>query len=432
MAENGQKRLCFKSIVIVAAAMALMAIGYMSISVCQEAEGLSGYAERQLVYCGIGMFMLLFCAKVPYDLLGRYAYILFGATLLLLIVVLALPRIRGSHRWINMGFFMLQPSELAKISQIILLSWYFRLGDHYRKLRGLVLPFVLTFIPMALILLEPDLGTSLLFIPTLYVMLFVAGARLRHLLGIVAIGTIIVFMPVPRSVEGMSKSELSVRSATCYWEQGEGENKTLFSAASLAMMDHHQLQRIDGWLNQGDPDNVLGDGYHLYRSKVILGSGKYLGRGDWDTAEVYLKTLPDDHTDFIFSVIGGQWGFLFCILLLVLYSIIVLLGLEIAATTYDPFGRLLSIGMITLLISQVFINIGMTMGLLPITGMTLPLVSYGGSSLVVNCIAIGLLVNIGSKRQIYLSRHPFEHKDDSMPVPYGPVEVHGQKGGNTG
>jgi cell division protein FtsW (lipid II flippase) len=133
--------------------------------------------------------------------------------------------------------------------------------------------------------------------------------------------------------------------------------------------------------------------------------------------------LPDDHTDFIFSIVGGQWGFLGSAAVLFLYGVIFVFGVEIAVITYDPFGRLLAVGVLALLFSQIVINVGMTMGLMPITGMTLPLVSYGGSSLVVNCAALGLLVNVGQRRPILLSKRPFEHGDrkEKPPAPYSPL-----------
>lgn len=429
MNENGKQPPRFAAVFIVAAAMALMAVGCLAITVCQMAEGSSGYALRQLIYCMIGLAAMAAFSLLPYQRIGRYAYILYGVTLLLLVLVFFLPAVRGSHRWINLGLVKLQPSEIAKLSLVILLAWYLRLGDHYRKLIGLLPPFVMTLVPMGLILLEPDLGTALLFLPTLYIMLFMAGAKLVHLLGIIVVATVLVAIPVTRSERGMSRPETAVRESLSYWTYAEGDETHVVSPAILAFMEYHQLQRIDGWLRQGDSDIIRGKGYHLYHSKTVLGSGKFLGRGGWETAELYFRSLPDDHTDFIFSIIGGQWGFACCMLVLVLYGVIVVLGVEIAATTHEPFGRLLAIGLIGFLICQVFINVGMTIGLLPITGMTLPFVSYGGSSLVVNCAAVGLLINIGHNRPILYSRRPFEHKEDTRPVPSHPLE---QKNGAPG
>jgi cell division protein FtsW (lipid II flippase) len=268
----------------------------------------------------------------------------------------------------------------------------------------------------------------------LYVMLFMAGAKLRHLLGIVAAGTILVLLPIPLSTAGMSKEEIQERQGSAYWvhRDDDGQAKTMVLALPLAIMESHQLRRIDGWLHQVDrvdPENkravalTQGWGYQLHQSKIVIGSGRALGSGDWEEAEIYFRMLPDDHTDFIFSIIGGQWGFLGCCAVLVLYGVIILFGVEIAASTHDAFGRLLAVGVVGMLLSQILVNIGMTIGLLPITGMTLPLISYGGSSLLVNCAALGLLVNVGQHRPISYARRPFEHKQNTKPVPSGPLEA---------
>ncbi|HPS53190.1 MAG TPA: FtsW/RodA/SpoVE family cell cycle protein, partial [Phycisphaerae bacterium] len=326
----------------------------------------------------------------------------------------------GAYRWINMGFAELQPSELAKLAEILLLAWYLRLGSHYSKLAGLSVPFILTFVPLFLILIEPDLGTSILLIPVLFTMLFMAGAKMSHLGGIIICTIIVMFFPIPTHTQDMGEKELDSRKATAYWVSPSGD--MIVSAAPLAVMEFHQLQRIDGWLRQNDPEIEKNKGYQLSRSKITLGCGQLSGRGDWDDADFYFRTLPEDHTDFIFSIIGGQWGFIGCTAVLTLYLVIIILGVEIAASTDEPFGRLLAIGVISLFVSQIVINTAMTMGLLPITGMTLPLISYGGSSLLVNCAAIGLLVNVAGRKPIMLSRKPFEHSDDYGVAPYRPLE----------
>jgi rod shape-determining protein RodA len=416
----------YTGIFIAAAMLALMVVGVLSIRISEQAEGTTGLARRQMIYGAVGIVVFIVAVVVPYARIGRIAYPLFGVTLALLVLVLFLPatETKNVHRWIDLKLFKVQPSELAKLSLIVLLAWYLRFGDHFRTLRGLVLPFVLTLIPMVLILREPDLGTALLFLPTLYVMLFLAGAKRRHLFGIVLVGTLLLVVPVPLSTSGMDGKEITERRATCYATVGDPQQGGyIVSAAALAAMKPHQLMRINGWLRQGDEDVIHGKGYQLHRSKIVVGSGRLTGRGDWQEGRIYFRMLPEDHTDFIFSIIAGQWGFVGCIVLLLLYAVIFVFGVEIAATTHDPFGRLLAVGVLGLLISQIFINVGMTMGMLPVTGMTLPLISYGGSSLVVNCAALGLLANVGQRQPIMLSRRPFEHKETTAPAPYRPLEV---------
>ena len=408
---------------IILAMLVLMSIGYMAISASERADpDMQGYATKQAIFACVGLLAFVGIALVPYQVVGRLAYPLFAVTLAILVLVLMLPEIHhGARRWIGLGVIAIQPSELAKISFIILLAWYLRMGDHYRKLLGLAVPFVLTFVPMGLVLIEPDLGTSLLFLPTLYIMLFMAGAKLRHLLGIVVLATVLLFLPVPRTLPAdMPSSERLDHKALAYWS--DHESGRVVSAASLVKMKAHQISRIVGWLRQDQPRVVQGKGYQLYLSKMVLGAGCITGQSQDSLVNEYFRMLPEDHTDFIFSVIGGQWGLAGCVGVLLCYVLIFISGVEIAVSTYDPFGRLLAVGVMALMFSQLFINAGMTMGLMPITGMTLPLVSYGGSSLVVNCLALGLLVNVGQRRPILLSKRPFEfgEKKEKPPAPYGP------------
>ncbi|HET6427658.1 MAG TPA: FtsW/RodA/SpoVE family cell cycle protein [Phycisphaerae bacterium] len=421
MPEALRRYLRYTSWPIIAAMIALIVFGVMAIRVSERSDPfIRGFAFKQALFAGVAMAAFIAATVIPYQRIGRLAYPLFGLTLGLLVLVLFLPPIRKAHRWIDLKLVLVQPSEIAKLSYIVLLAWYLRNRDNYRRLVGLIVPFVLTVVPVALILREPDLGTSLLLFPTLLFMLFMAGAKLRHLLGIVAIAALLVFLPVPQKLPpGMSAEERASRRMLAYWA---GEDRVVI-AAPLANMKRHQIERIEGWIRQGDEEVRHEKGYQLYRSRMILGAGCVTGRGDWNTADDYFRVLPDDHTDFIFSVIGGQWGLLGCLALLVCYGVIFLFGFEIATITYDAFGRLLAAGVLALLLSQIFINVGMTMGLMPITGMTLPLVSYGGTSLVVNGAALGLLVNVGQRRPILLSKRPFEYgeKKEKPPAPFGPL-----------
>ena len=422
MLDTLKTYLKFTSWPIILAMLVLMSIGYMAISASERADpNMQGYATKQAIFACVGLLAFIGVTLVPYQAVGRLAYPLFALTLAVLVLVLQLPEIHGARRWIGLGVIALQPSELAKISFIILLAWYLRMGDHYRKLQGLAVPFVLTFVPMALVLIEPDLGTSLLFLPTLYIMLFMAGAKLRHLLGIVVMATVLMFLPVPHTLPSdMPASERLDHEALAYW--CDRDSGRAVSAASLVKMKGHQISRIVGWLRQDDPRVVQGKGYQLYLSKMVLGAGCLTGQRRSSLVNEYFRMLPEDHTDFIFSVIGGQWGLAGCVGVLLCYVLIFISGVEIATGTYDPFGRLLAVGVMALMFSQLVINVGMTMGLMPITGMTLPLVSYGGSSLVVNCLALGLLVNVGQRRPMLLSKHPFEfgERKEKPPAPYGP------------
>jgi rod shape determining protein RodA len=189
-------------------------------------------------------------------------------------------------------------------------------------------------------------------------------------------------------------------------------------------MEPHQLARVDGWLRQSDPRlRTTSKGYQLHQSMTVLGAGGLAGRRGWNDADAFFRMLPDDHTDFIFSVVGGQWGFVGCTGVLLLYALLFVCGVEIASATSDAFGRMLAVGVLAMFFTQLVVNAGMTMGLMPITGMTLPLISYGGSSLLANCAALGLLVNVGQARPISLGRRPFEfgRRREKPPAPFGPL-----------
>lgn len=428
-----RKYLRFPALPILMAMLGLISVGICGIYMASGGSG--GLAQKQMIFAALGLGVFFVVSMIPYQRFGSMAYVLFGLTLVALVLVfihtpLTMPR-KGAHRWIGVQELSIQPSEVAKITYIILLAWYLRRGDNYRKLRGLILPFVLTFVPMGLILVEPDLGTSLLFLPTLYVMLYLAGAKVSHLLGIVALGTILVVVPVVtpagyclRRHGELKPGEINDRKMLAYWNfAGKDGKEYSVSALPIVLLEQHQISRIVGWKFQDLPSVARDKGYQAMWSKIILGSGQMTGQEDWTEPGSYYRWLPENHTDFIFSVVGGQWGFVGCITVLLLYLVIFVFGVEIATLTYDAFGRLLAVGVLALLFTQLALNLCVAMGVMPVTGMTLPFLSYGGSSLLVNCAAIGLLVNIGQNRPILLGQRPFEHGDkrEKPPSPYSPL-----------
>ena len=404
MSETLQRYLRYTSWPIIAAMVAMMVWGVMAIRVSEQSDpSIAGFAAKQAVFACVAVVAFLVATIVPVHRLGQAAYALFAMTLVALVGVLFLPARGGARRWIFLGPIQVQPSEVAKLTYILMLAWYLRYRSNYRRLWGLVVPFVMTLVPLGLILIEPDLGTCLLLLPTLYIMLFMAGAKLRHLLGIMVVGTAVVLLPVPVRLPPSAP-----RPALAYGVVSVAGRRYAIQAASLAAMKPHQSSRIEGWLNQGSLKDI-DKGYQLAQSKMVLGAGRWIGDRDWSDGEIFFQMLPEDHTDFIFSVVGGRWGFAGCVGVLFLYAVIFLFGAEISAVTDDAFGRLLAVGVLALLFSQIVINTGMTVGLMPVTGMTLPLVSYGGSSLVVNGAALGLLVNVGQRRPFLLAPKPFEY-----------------------
>jgi cell division protein FtsW (lipid II flippase) len=349
--------------------------------------------SRQLAYIVTGVGLMLLALVPSYQKIGKYAYPIYTLVIVLLLLLVVgrffdryglpglpfVPERRGTYRWIGFGPFQIQPSEFMKVALILCLARYLRFRSSYRTWRGLIAPFLLTMLPMVLILFQPDLGTLLMLLPVLFAMLFVAGARLRHLLIVIVLGC--ASMPV-------------------FYLYG---------------MKEYQRDRIRVLFRQNVDDEMwhMDEGYQLRQSKIALGTGRIFGQGYGEGMFVqYRDLLPEEHNDFIFAIIGHQWGLVGGILVILAYSVIVLFGLEVAVCTNDPFGRLLAIGVIVMIVVQALLNICMNIGLAPITGMTLPFVSAGGSSLWANFLALGLLLNVAQRRPMLIARPPFEYRDD--------------------
>lgn len=358
---------------VVVAATALVMLGLAGISRGDQLAGSGAYFTRQLVWVGLAIPALIAAAWVPYRSLRPVSYLLFGVTIVLLLLVFLMPARGGARRWIPLGLFDMQPSELAKLTFILALSHYLMYRRNFRRFLGLFTPFLLTLIPLVLVLKEPDLGTALLFLPLLLAMLLAAGARLRHLMLIGMMGVAVT--PV-------------------LW----------------LGMNAEQKSRVVSLLTQVENGPVpRGDGYHLYQSKRMLSLG-----GTWGSELSGMPVddpaayhLPASRTDFVFCLIGERFGLFGSLLTLAIYAVLVVKGLAIAHSTREPFGRLLATGIVTLLATQAIINTGMTVGLMPITGMTLPLVSYGGSSLLATAIALGLLINVAIRPGYEVTAEPF-------------------------
>jgi cell division protein FtsW (lipid II flippase) len=362
---------------VVACAAALLFIGLSGIERADQLSDGQDLFSRQVTWALVGVPAFVVAAVVPYRRLRPYSYFALAGTLPLLVVVFWMPPRNGARAWIPLGFFDLQPSELAKLAFIVALSQYLMYQDHYRRLGGLIPPFLVALIPAGLILKEPDLGSAMLFLPVLFAMLFAAGARPRHLALVAMLGGL---------------------SLPVFWWGMNSEQKsritTLFS------------QRDGGPAPQGD-------GYHLHQSKLVLSLGGLWGSEvagmPLDDPDAY--HLPAGQTDFVYCWVGERWGLWGALATLGLYAMLFTSGLSIAAATRDPFGRLLAVGIVALLAAQAIINTGMSVGLAPIAGITLPLMSYGGSSLLSTCVALGLLVNVGMRPGDRLNPEPFAFRD---------------------
>jgi len=409
--------------VILSAITVLLVIGVASIYVTDThyARGHDGpkNAMKQCVFVIISLAAAAVVLRIGYRNISQQAYLLFAVALIALLPLLAAKLLNtsfggltkplnGAYRWIRLPGFQLQPSEFMKVAYVLALAWYLRYRNNYRTFRGLLVPIAASALPLALILFEPDLGTVLLLLPVLFAMLFIAGARLNHLAIIVMLGV----MAGPLAW-GQLKSYQRLR-VTAVLLQSE-------SLRHAVINDPEKYQAISR--KRDAVEWAASSGYQLVHSKNAIGSGQTTGCGWGKGIYAAGSLLPDRHNDFIFSIIAHQWGLVGCIVVLLCYTLIVVAGVRISSVTVDPFGRLLSVGIVALIASQVIINTGMAVGLMPITGMTLPFASYGGSSLLTNFLAVALLISVSQHRPFMLFAKPVmftrEHTEQ-MRVPAQP------------
>jgi rod shape determining protein RodA len=306
---------------------------------------------------GVGLVGLLVVVSVDYRNLVRFAPVFYAVGVGLLLAVFVLGRtVSGARRWIHLGPLTVQPSEVFKLIFIITLAWALTSGRGERLTRGaLVGTAVLLGIPFLLVVRQPDLGTALVLVPVLAATLVGLGLRLK-VLGGLALASV-ALMPL-----------------------------------AWLVLKPYQRDRLLVYLDPyRDP---LGTAYNVIQAKIAIGSGQLLGKGIGGATQSRLAFLPERHTDFIFAVFAEMWGFLGCLVLIVAYALLVLRGFEIAAGTRETRGRILALGVTSVFAVQILVNIGMVTGLLPIVGIPLPLMSYGGSSMVVSLTALGLLISI--------------------------------------
>lgn len=314
------------------------------------------FALRQATWMSVGILLVLLIIRIPYFKLMDIAWPCYIVTLFLLVVVLFMPARLGAHRWIGVSNFNLQPSELAKLAVIFMLARFFGSNRvEYLSKDQILIPFLLVAFPFVLILKEPDLGTALTLVPILFAMLYLWGMKPKYLMLLIVIGL-------------------------------------CASPILFHFLKDYQKARLLVFMNpNADP---LGAGYTIIQSKIAIGSGGLWGKGLFGGTQNQLNFVPENHTDFIFAVIAEEGGFIGSLAVLGFFLLIVQKGYSICSTTTDRFGAHLACGITTMIACQCVINLGMTMGLLPVVGVPLPLVSYGGSQLVINMLAIGLLINI--------------------------------------
>ena len=318
---------------------------------------------KQCYFFLMGFAAILFVLSFDYQELHFWNYFIYAFVVILLIAILIIGKTAGgAQRWINLGFFNLQPSELAKLMLVITLSSYYsrkEVTDGY-TLKQLITPVILTSVPFLLILLQPDLGTALM-------MVFIAVSMT-------------VFVKLRFSVYAILGGT-GIGAIFFAWEK---------------MLKPYQKQRVQTFLNpEKDP---MGHGYQIMQSKIAVGSGGQFGKGYLEGTQGHLHFLPERHTDFAFAVWCEEWGFLGSVFFVGVYFFFLLWGLYTAMFARDRFGMLLSFGVVMLIFWQAVINMMMILGFLPVVGIPLPLVSYGGSSLLTTLVAIGILLNVRMRR----------------------------------
>ncbi|MGM0369388.1 MAG: rod shape-determining protein RodA [Bacillota bacterium] len=356
-------------------ALLLVLIGLFLIFSSTKSNDLSlltnNFLRKQLLASLIGLLVVIISLLVNYEVLRDYAEIIYIANLLLLGIVLVIGQtIKGGQGWIRLGGLNFQPAETTKLVVIIILA-HVLAKDKYKieKIWGLIVPILYVFIPFSLILLQNDLGTSLVLLAIFIGMIYVAGVNAKFLFG---------------SIFGVIGS-----TVTWVWLH-------IYFGVGIPLKEY-QLNRL---LVLVDPSrDPLGAGYNVKQSKIAIGSGGFLGKGLFTGSQNQLGFLPEKHTDFVYSVLGEELGFIGAIIILLLYFILLWRALIVAKEAKDKFGEYVVVGIISMWAFHIFQNIGMVVGLMPVTGIPLPFLSYGGSSLITNLLAVGLVLNINMRNK---------------------------------
>lgn len=346
----------------------IAAIGVLNIASATASYSMvdTSYTVKQLIWVLIGLIIIVMVCSIDYHLFGDVAYWLYGIAMAMLLVVLVIGKSSmGATRWLHLGFFSFQPSELIKIVIVMVFARYFSdfAAPGGLRLKDLFIPFLLLGVPAVLIMKQPDLGTAILVVLIVSSMILFVGVRIRAVIALALAAVPAVFLG---------------------WHY---------------YLRDYQKERILNFLSpERDP---LGSGYHIIQSKIAVGSGGFLGKGFMQGTQTQLRFLPEQHTDFAFSVFSEEWGFLGCFVVLALYLSLVLWGLNIARRCNDYFGSLLAVGVTAMLVWHIVINIGMVIGIFPVVGVPLPLFSYGGTSMITSMTGLAILLNIRMRRFMF-------------------------------
>ncbi len=343
--------------------LALLVLAAVGLVILYSAAGQDMNAiNRQLVRLGLAFGVMLIVSHIPPTVLRSWSIGVFSVGLLMLLAVLLIGDVgKGAQRWLDLGFIRFQPSELMKIAVPMMVARFISEQPLPPTFQRLAIALVFVLLPAALIMRQPDLGTALLVSGAGLAVLFLAGMQWQLIVGVISLCAV---------------------AAPVLWTN----------------MHSYQQQRVLTFLNpEEDP---LGAGYHIIQSKIAVGSGGLFGKGWLNGTQSHLDFLPERHTDFIFAVFGEEFGLFGAIALLGLYAFIVGRGLYLAADSQEAYGRLLAGSMVITFLIYLFVNIGMVIGLLPVVGVPLPLVSYGGTSMVTLTIGFGIVMSVHSHRRL--------------------------------
>ncbi|MBM4020434.1 MAG: hypothetical protein FJ288_19305 [Planctomycetes bacterium] len=477
---------------LVAIALVLVGLGIAGIYAATAGRAdcppfLESLAERQIIFAAASLAVFALALVPSYVRIARASYALYGASLALLAMLalmrkfdLIIPGIiyptNHAYSWIAIpGVMKFQPSELTKIAFIMSLAYYLRYRKNYRTFTGLLAPFLMALVPTALVLYQPDLGTAMMFLPVLFLMLFAAGAKGKHLLLVILMG--LAMVPVfYSSLRGYQRMRIdswllhgcaerlhfalaepaeeaaagnvgpasepvdvgpSARKAALTDEEKTGLVREIASEwrfrlwrlataiswgkdkAEFAEARQRLFEALDAGASPRSFDalrfffgSLLDDpGHQLFQAKIAVGAGGLAGQGWLHGTQTRYGLLPQAHTDFLFPTLAEQFGLLGAVGVVVLYGVLCVLGLDISFSTTEPYGKLLVVGVVALFAAQSFLNIAMSIGLAPITGIPLPLMSYGGSSLLSSFLALGLACNVALRRLYLIAPRPFEWRE---------------------
>ncbi len=357
--------------VLILACLALSGVGLVMVFSAKlhtlTVQGLPNtlYLNRQLVALLIGIVVMAAIAFIDYRRLQPFAAVIYGLSFLLLILVLTPlgAEVGGSQRWLVLGFVQLQPSELAKVAVLVAVAALLDEAKGQPGIGEVSIGLLLTVVPLALVFFQPDLGTSVVFVWLLAVLFLVGGVKARYLTALAALAIL-----------------------------------GFIVALQTDLIQDYQIRRLTAFLDASDPALAQGPAFHTRQSLIAIGSGQLLGKGLFQGTQTALAYVPENHTDFIFTVVGEEFGFIGTAVVVALFAVVVWRALRIAAGAKDLFGTLLASGIAGMLALQVFVNVGMTIGIMPVTGIPLPFVSYGGTSLIVWFTMMGILLSIHMRR----------------------------------